>query len=248
MKQIYDSKHLTVFSSLWWFCWLHTKTRSSKLGDAVAPPGLWATSGLLSHGCSQQDLSRKSTLVRPCVQKIFWAQGSDQRSQGLSIRRRSGLIFKVLRIPQLRTLLRSVTLWILRKTSTLWKLPFCDHRAIKLTQNCVCSTTNPCINLPVPSVTRDDTLRYLNFWTCCSVLQLTCSVFWLRLLKRHIFVVLALLVFIPVWLKTAENRSVHAEDRVQKGQAAPNLLQKANDRAASNSELRRLAVTVYLSN
>jgi len=36
----------------------------------------------------------------------------------------------------------------------LWKLPFCDHRAIKLTQNCVCFT-NPGINLLVPpSVTR----------------------------------------------------------------------------------------------
>jgi len=28
----------------------------------------------------------------------------------------------------------------------VWKLPFCGHRAIKLTQNCV-SFTNPCINL-----------------------------------------------------------------------------------------------------
>jgi len=35
------------------------------------------------------------------------------------------------------------------------KLPFCRHRAIKLTQNCVCFT-NPCINLSIsPSVARE---------------------------------------------------------------------------------------------
>jgi len=38
----------------------------------------------------------------------------------------------------------------------VWKLPFCNHRAIKLRQNCVCSA-NPSINLPVPpSVIREN--------------------------------------------------------------------------------------------
>jgi len=37
----------------------------------------------------------------------------------------------------------------------VWKLPFCDHRAIKLTPNCI-SFTNPCINILAPnSVTRN---------------------------------------------------------------------------------------------
>jgi len=36
----------------------------------------------------------------------------------------------------------------------VWKLPCCDHRGIKLTQNCVCFI-NPCVSLLVPdSVTR----------------------------------------------------------------------------------------------
>jgi len=36
----------------------------------------------------------------------------------------------------------------------VWKLPFCDHRTINLTQNCVCFT-NPFINfLALPSATH----------------------------------------------------------------------------------------------
>ena len=41
-----------------------------------------------------------------------------------------------------------------------WKLPFCDHRVIKLTQNCACFT-NPCINVHVQSLVNA-TPRYLN--------------------------------------------------------------------------------------
>ena len=44
----------------------------------------------------------------------------------------------------------------------VWKLPFCDYRPIKLTQNCV-SFTNPCINLLPPLL--NTTHRYLNFST-----------------------------------------------------------------------------------
>jgi len=67
------------------------------------------------------------------------------------------------------------------------KLPFCDHKAIKLTQNCV-SFTNPCNNLFVPpSVTGKyyPKAQYLNFSTCCSVLPLTCSAHCLRFVERH---------------------------------------------------------------
>jgi len=44
----------------------------------------------------------------------------------------------------------------------IWSLPFCNHRAIKLKQNCVCFT-NPCINFHVQSlVNTTPTTRYLN--------------------------------------------------------------------------------------
>ena len=53
------------------------------------------------------------------------------------------------------------------------KAPFCDHRAIKLTQNCVCFT-NPCINFHVQSLgNTTPTPRHFNFSPCCSVLPLT---------------------------------------------------------------------------
>jgi len=43
----------------------------------------------------------------------------------------------------------------------VWKLLFCDHRAIKFIQNCGCFT-NPCINLVVPpSVTREYHLKLI---------------------------------------------------------------------------------------
>jgi len=53
-------EYLTVNSNFRWFCWLHTKTRPSNVGDAVTVPRLWATAGLLSRGFSQQDLPHQS--------------------------------------------------------------------------------------------------------------------------------------------------------------------------------------------
>ena len=50
-----DSKYLAaVFSNLWSFCLLHTKTGPSKVGDVVTPPGPWSTVGLVSRGRVQQ--------------------------------------------------------------------------------------------------------------------------------------------------------------------------------------------------
>jgi len=74
------------------------------------------------------------------------------------------------------------------------------HRVIKLMQKCVCFT-NPCINLPVyfPSLTNA-TPKYLNFSTCCSVLPLTCTKQYLRVLERHNTSVFSMLIFIPAWL------------------------------------------------
>ena len=66
---------------------------------------------------------------------------------------------------------------------SVWKLPFCDHRAIKLTQNYVCFT-NPCINLLVPSsVTHEN--HHWSLKTCCSVLPLPCNVHCLEFMERH---------------------------------------------------------------
>ena len=47
-----------VFSNLWQFCWLHTKTGPSKVGVVIKPPGPCSTSGPVSRGCGQQDLPR----------------------------------------------------------------------------------------------------------------------------------------------------------------------------------------------
>ena len=68
----------------------------------------------------------------------------------------------------------------------VWKLPFCGHRAIKFTQNCV-SFTNPCINLlglRFPTHVNT-TPRYLNVSTCWSVLPLTCRIHYLGFAKRQ---------------------------------------------------------------
>ena len=90
--------------------------------------------------------------------------------------------------------------------SGVWKLPFCDHRAIKLTKNCV-SLTNPWINLlALPSATPKYNPRYLNF-TSCSVLLLTCSFYCLAFRERHNASVFLVLIFIPARSYAAENRS-----------------------------------------
>jgi len=55
-----DLEYLTVNSNFRQFCWIHTKTRPSKVGDAVTLPRLWTTSGLLSRGFRQQGLPHQS--------------------------------------------------------------------------------------------------------------------------------------------------------------------------------------------
>ena len=87
----------------------------------------------------------------------------------------------------------------------VWKLPFCDHRAIKLTQNWL-YFTNPCINFHVQSLVNT-TPRYLNFSTCCSVLSFICRIHRLGFLERRSTSVFLLLIFIPAWSHAAENRS-----------------------------------------
>jgi len=46
-----ESGSLTMNSNLRLFCWLHTKTRPSKVGDVVTPCGPWTNSRPLSRGC-----------------------------------------------------------------------------------------------------------------------------------------------------------------------------------------------------
>jgi len=95
------------------------------------------------------------------------------------------------------------------KLCNVWKLPFCKHRAIKLTQNCV-SFTNPYINLLVSlSVIREyhPKVGYFNFSTCCSVLQLTWSTHCFRCLERHKTSVFLELISIPAWSHVTEHRS-----------------------------------------
>jgi len=88
----------------------------------------------------------------------------------------------------------------------VWKLPFRHHGAMKLTQNWACFTY-PCINLFIPtSVTLNTIPRYLNVFTCCSVLRHTCRIQCLGRLERHNASIL-LVIFVPAWLHAAENRS-----------------------------------------
>ena len=75
----------------------------------------------------------------------------------------------------------------------VWKLPLCDHRTIKVTQNCSCFT-NPCTNLVPPS----------HLLQCIAAfLQHTLIGF----LTRHNKSVFFVLIFIPAWSHAAENRS-----------------------------------------
>jgi len=58
-------------SNLRWFCWLHAKTRPSKVGDIVTPPGPWTTSGPLSRGCGLYP----EGLISPFFPGTFWTHG-----------------------------------------------------------------------------------------------------------------------------------------------------------------------------
>ena len=40
-------------SKRFYFCWFHTKTGPSQVGDVIAPSGPWSTPGLFSRGWSQ---------------------------------------------------------------------------------------------------------------------------------------------------------------------------------------------------
>jgi len=91
----------------------------------------------------------------------------------------------------------------------VWNLPFCDHWAINLTQNCV-SSTNPYINLLAPpSVTGKQAtpqvleLQLLGY----SVLPLTCSMRCIGFAGRHNASVFLVLIFILARSHAAENRT-----------------------------------------
>ena len=122
----------------------------------------------------------------------------------------------------------------------VWKLvlPFCDHRAIKLTQNCF-SFANPCINLLAPpSATRKyATPRCLNVSTCCSVLPLTCSIHCLGFVERRNTSVFLVLISFRRGRTQLKTDRVHSEDSVEKMLAVPNRLQQANGWSCS-SKLR----------
>ena len=88
------------------------------------------------------------------------------------------------------------------------KLPFCDHRAIKLTQNCVCFT-NPCTNLLIPpSSTREyhpEVLELLHLLQCIAThVQ---RIHHLGFLEGNDTSVFWVLIFVSVWLHAAENWS-----------------------------------------
>ena len=87
----------------------------------------------------------------------------------------------------------------------LWKLPFRNHRSIKLTQNCTCFT-NPCINLFVPtSVTRKYHPKVLE---CLHLLQcISAHLHCLGRLERHNTSSVLVLIFVPSWSHAAQNRS-----------------------------------------
>jgi len=91
------------------------------------------------------------------------------------------------------------------KLCVLWKVPLRHHRAIKLTQNCVCFT-NPCIN-PFCSDFRLSWIpppRYLNVSTFCCVFRLTCRKHCLiGRLKRYNASIFLELIFVPSWSHAA---------------------------------------------
>ena len=122
------------------------------------------------------------------------------------------------------------------KLCGLWNLTFCDHRAIKLTQNCVCFT-NPYINIFVPtSTTREyhsKVLGRLHLLQCISAhLRSTMPwAFWetqyLNLFSGDFDSCLVVCSRKPIncVVKTLLRRSTHA---------LPNRLQKANGSSCSS--------------
>jgi len=94
-----------------------------------------------------------------------------------------------------------------RTKSSVWKLSFYDHRAIRLTQNCVWFT-NSCINLIVPlPVTREYHSKLLERLVLlhCIAAHLQHMLPWLK--ETHNTSVFSMVIFILDWLHAAENRS-----------------------------------------
>lgn len=124
----------------------------------------------------------------------------------------------------------------------IWKLPFCDHWTINLTQTCVCFA-NSCIKLLLrhPSLVNA-TPRYSNFSTCCTVLRLSCSAHCRGFVKRHNTSECLVLISIHWWSHTGANDQVDVADLARKIQAVPNCPQNGNSWSCSFKQchLRRL--------
>jgi len=132
----------------------------------------------------------------------------------------------------------------------IWNSPFCDHRAIKLMQNCVYFPSvyqSPCTAFRhswIPPQER----RYLNFSACCCALPRTCSEHCLGFVERRAqYLGFLVLIFIPAWSHAAENGPNSRWRPIQNMQAVPNRPQKQTvDHAASNSNTFVFsAVTVH---
>jgi len=108
------------------FCSLHTKTRPSKIGDAIIPPGPWSTSGPLSRGCGQQDLPRQ-------FPGTFWSHG---RTNVAGIYRFGEVVqHSGLRISQLHTLSKFLHAQVVAMKCMQWcvtYLPTAVHRALSV--------------------------------------------------------------------------------------------------------------------
>jgi len=103
----------------------------------------------------------------------------------------------------------------------VWMLPFCYHRAIKLTQNCV-YFTNPCIDLFVPSsATRED---HRNVLERRSLSLHTALGYWIDITPRSF----QSWFLVPLGYPHQKHNQVHVEGPVQRMQAVPNSPHKAN--------------------
>jgi len=115
----------------------------------------------------------------------------------------------------------------------VWKLPFCYHRAIKLTQSWICYIS-PCIYpLVQPSVTCEYHLKVLQLLHLlqCIAAYLQRALAWVS--ERHITTALSVLISFPLSRTQQKTDQIHAEGPAQM-LAAPNRLQKANGWSWSN--------------
>jgi len=124
-------------------------------------PGPGSTSRTQLFGCRQQDFVRQSFLEH------YEHMAESTTKLRFRCSEESGSTFRVLQSSQMRTLSQCHAVdWIGTKTNLktdcgVWNVPFSEHRARKLTQNCVCFT-NPYITLLVlSSVTRKYHLKVL---------------------------------------------------------------------------------------